>query len=189
MILYPFQENAAGVYSVAGFDEQSGAAAQELLVVPAGAAIPAEFRGGYIFAPGCETADARQLCPAETAAHDARAVWVSAQPAGGEVRGFLQAQLARWGTRLWVYAAPRAAVYPVPCPDGAGTALAPEELQALLARIRVYDSAALGCRYGVFRDAAGAARVVLYDTDETLRARLALLRKLGVRQVFGKFTV
>ena len=178
MILYPFQENAAGVYSVAGFDEQSGAAAQELLVVPAGAAIPAEFRGGYIFAPGCETA-----------AHDARAVWVSAQPAGGEVRGFLQAQLARWGTRLWVYAAPRAAVYPVPCPDGAGTALAPEELQALLARIRVYDSAALGCRYGVFRDAAGAARVVLYDTDETLRARLALLRKLGVRQVFGKFTV
>ena len=178
MILYPFQENAAGVYSVAGFDEQSGAAAQELLVVPAGEAIPAEFCGGYIFAPG--------LCPAEAAARDARAVWVSAQPAGGEVRGFLQAQLARWGERLWVYLAPRAAVYPVPCPDGAGTALAPGELQALLGQIRVYDSPALGCRYGFFRDTAG---VLLYDTDETRRARLALLRMLGVRQVFGKFTV
>ena len=189
MILYPFQENAAGVYSVAGFDERSGAAAQELLVVPAGEAIPAEFCGGYIFAPGREAADARQLCLAETAAADARAVWVSAQPAGGDIHGFLQVQLARWGGRLWVYIAPRAAVYPVPCVDGAGKALAPGELQALLRRLPTHDSAALGCRYGFFRDEAGAARVLLYDTDETLRARLALLRKLGVGQAFGVFAV
>ena len=189
MILYPFQQNAAGVYSVAGFDEQSGASGPELLIVPPGENVPAAFCGGYIFAPGCETADARRLCPAETAEYDARAVWVSAQLAGGEVRGFLQAQLARWGKRLWVYLAPRAAVYPVPCMDGAGTALAPGELQALLRRLRIYDSPALGCRYGVFRDEAGAARVLLYDTDETLRARLSLLRKLGVRQVFGVFAV
>ena len=160
MILYPFPPGSASGCGIAGFDEEKKAPAAELYLLAPGAVPPAEFEGGFLFceAPGCR--DARLLQPVRTAAPDARAVWCDTQVSGGSLEGYLRALLPVWGDRLWVWLAPICMLFPVPCPSGVG-------------------------RYCFFRDETGAARVFLFDTEETCQEKLALLRSLGVRQVFG----
>ena len=186
MILYPFQPGAASGYGIAGFDEEKKCPGKELYLLPPGGMPPAQFRDGWLFcaAPGC--ADARLLQPVQTAAGDAPAVWCDTQISGGSLEEYLRGLVQAWGSRLWVYLAPICMLFPVPCPSGVGTPLDKAAADALLARHPSHFSAELGCCYSFFRDASGQARVFLFDTDETCRKKLSLLRRLGVRQVFGE---
>ena len=161
MILYPFPPGSALKCGIAGFDEEKREPAAELYLLAPGAVPPAEFDGGYLFceAPGCR--DTRLLQPVQTAAPDAPAVWCDTQVSGGSLEGYLRGLLPVWGDRLWVYLAPIRMLFPVPCPSGV-------------------------CRYCFFRDEDGDAHVFLYDTEETCREKLNLLRRLGVRRVFGE---
>ena len=186
MILYPFPPGSASECGIAGFDEEKKAPAAELYLLAPGAAPPAEFGGGFLFCetPGCR--DARLLQPVQTAAPDAPAVWCDTQVSGGSLEGYLRALLPVWGDRLWVYLAPIRMLFPVPCPTGIGIPLDKAAADALAARHPSHFSPELFCRYCFFQDAAGSARVLLFDTEETCREKLNLLRRLGVRRVFGE---
>ena len=168
MILYPFPPGSALKCGIAGFDEEKREPAAELYLLAPGAVPPADFGGGYLFceAPGCR--DTRLLQPVQTAA--------------GDLRGLLPV----WGDRLWVYLAPIRMLFPVPCPSGVGTPLDETAADALTARHPSHFSPELVCRYCFFRDEDGDAHVFLYDTEETCREKLNLLRRLGVRRVFGE---
>ena len=91
-----------------------------------------------------------------------------------------------WGSRLWVYLAPIRMLFPVPCLSGVGMPLDKAAADALIARYPPHFSEDLACCYCFFRDEAGDARVLLFDTEETCRKKLNLLRSLGVRRVFGE---
>ena len=85
-----------------------------------------------------------------------------------------------------VHLAPIRMLFPVPCPSGVGTPLDETAADALTARHPSHFSPELVCRYCFFRDEDGDAHVFLYDTEETCREKLNLLRRLGVRRVFGE---
>ena len=104
----------------------------------------------------------------------------------GSLEGYLRGLLPVWGERLWVYLAPIRMLFPVPCPSGVGTPLDETAADALTARHPSHFSPELVCRYCFFRDEDGDAHVFLYDTEETCREKLNLLRRLGVRRVFGE---
>lgn len=186
MILYPFPPGSAAECGIAGFDEEKREPAAELYLLAPGAEPPAEFDGGFLFCetPGCR--DARLLQSVQTAALDAPAVWCDTQVSGGSLKEYLRGLLPVWGDRLWVYLAPIRMLFPVPCPSGVGTPLGKAEADALTAQYPSHFSPELVCRYCFFQDEAGAAHVLLYDTEETCREKLALLRRLGVRRVFGE---
>lgn len=114
------------------------------------------------------------------------AVWCDTQVSGGSLEGYLRGLLPVWGERLWVYLAPIRMLFPVPCPSGVGTPLDETAADALTARHPSHFSPELVCRYCFFRDEDGDAHVFLYDTEETCREKLNLLRRLGVRRVFGE---
>ena len=185
MILYPFQPGRAGGYGIVGFDEQTWQPHGELLLPSAGESPPAEFRGSAIFGEACAAGDPRQLLPAALAPPDARGVWADTQISGGELEAYLRALLAVWGARLWVWLDPICMRFPVPCPTGVGEALTASAVQAVCARHPSHFSPALLCRYCFFSGSEGRPSVVLFDTDDTCREKLALLRRLGVQQVFG----
>ena len=187
MILYPFQPGRAGGYSIVGFDEQTRQPRGELLLLSAGESPPAEFRGSAIFGEACAAGDPRQLLPAALAPPDARGVWADTQISGGELEPYLRGLLAVWGGRLWVCLAPIYMLFPVPCPSGIGTPLPPDAAAMLAAQPPSHFSPELVCRYCFFLNETGQARVLLFDTEDTCRKKLALLRSLGVRQVFGPF--
>ena len=185
MILYPFQPDLPFGYSVTGFDEEKKTPGAELYLLPPGAQIPAEFAGGAIFSEALGCADARILPPAQSAAPDAAGVWADTQVSGGSLEGYARTLLARWGERLWMYLRPLCMRFPVPCPTGVGEALDPDEARTLLSQYPSHYSPDLVCRYSFFLDAAGQPRVFLFDTPETCRQKLTLLRPLGLQQVFG----
>ena len=185
MILYPFPPGSASECGIAGFDEEKREPAAELYLLAPGAEPPAELDGGFLFCetPGCR--DARLLQPVQTAAPDAPAVWCDTQISGGSLKEYLRGLLPVWGDRLWVYLAPIRMLFPVPCPSGVGTPLEKAEADTLTAQHPSHFSPELVCRYCFFQDKAGTARVLLFDTEETCRKKLTLLRTVGVRQVFG----
>ena len=185
MILYPFQPGRAGGYSIVGFDEQTRQPRGELLLLSAGESPPAEFRGSAIFGEACAAGDPRQLLPAALAPPDARGVWADTQISGGNLEAYLRSLLAVWGTRLWVWLDPICMRFPVPCPTGVGEALTASAVQAVCARHPSHFSPALLCRYCFFSGSDGCPAVVLFDTEDTCRQKLALLRRLGVQQAFG----
>ena len=186
MILYPFPPGSASECGIAGFDEKKKAPAAELYLLDFDNTIVPYTTGGFLCCetPGCR--DARLLQPVQTAAPDAPAVWCDTQVSGGSLEGYLRALLPVWGDRLWVYLAPIRMLFPVPCPTGIGIPLDEAAADALAARHPSHFSPELFCRYCFFRDEAGDARVLLFDTEETCRKKLNLLRRLGVRQVFGE---
>lgn len=75
--------------------------------------------------------------------------------------------------------------FPVPCPTGVGEALGPDEARTLLSQYPSHYSPDLVCRYSFYLDDAGQPQVFLFDTPETCRQKLTLLRPLGLQQVFG----
>ena len=182
MILYPFQPGRAGGYSIVGFDEQTRHPRGELLLLSAGESPPEEFQGGAIFG---ETGDPRQLLPAALAPPDARGVWADTQISGGNLEAYLRSLLATCGTRLWVWLDPVCMRFPIPCPAGVGEALTVPAVQALRSQHPSHFSPDFLCRYCFFSGSDGRPSVVLFDTDDTCRQKLALLRRLGVQQVFG----
>ena len=104
---------------------------------------------------------------------------------GGSLEGYARTLLARWGERLWMYLRPLCMRFPVPCPTGVGEALGPDEARALLSQYPSHYSPDLVCRYSFYLDDAGQPQVFLFDTPETCRQKLTLLRPLGLQQVFG----
>ena len=138
-----------------------------------------------IYGPESSGKTTLALLPAALAPPDARGVWADTQISGGELEAYLRALLAVWGARLWVWLDPICMRFPVPCPTGVGEALTASAVQAVCARHPSHFSPALLCRYCFFSGSEGRPSVVLFDTDDTCREKLALLRRLGVQQVFG----
>ena len=182
MILYPFQPERSACYVVTGFDETRQVPAGELLVLQRGDA-PDSY-GSRIFCPQ-PPEDSRFLQPVSAAPPQAPAVFVSTQISGGSLPQYLRACLDAWGSRLWVFLDPICMLFPVPCPTGLGRAVGAEESARLQAAHPSHFSPELLCRYSFFLDSSGRACVFLFDTHETCRQKLAVLRSLGVRQVFG----
>lgn len=186
MILYPFPPGSALKCGIAGFDEEKREPAAELYLLAPGAVPPAEFDGGYLFceAPGCR--DTRLLQPYRLPRR--------MRPPSGATR---RSPAAVWrdtcagcsrsgGTGSGYISRPIRMLFPVPCPSGVGTPLDETAADALTARHPSHFSPELVCRYCFFRDEDGDAHVFLYDTEETCREKLNLLRRLGVRRVFGE---
>ena len=131
-------------------------------------------------AAACSNSSAR--CPSAALVDDQ----TNTQVSGGSLEGYLRGLLPVWGSRLWVYLAPIRMLFPVPCLSGVGMPLDKAAADALIARYPPHFSEDLACCYCFFRDEAGDARVLLFDTEETCRKKLNLLRSLGVRRVFGE---
>ena len=187
MILYPFPPGSPTECSITGFDEEKKEPAAELYLLAPGSVPPADFGGGYLFCetPGCR--DARLLQPVQTAVPDAPAVWCDTQVSGGSLEGYLRGLLPVWGSRLWVYLAPIRMLFPVPCLSGVGMPLDKAAADALIARYPPHFSEDLACCYCFFRDEAGDARVLLFDTEETCRKKLNLLRSSACAGCLGRF--
>ena len=90
------------------------------------------------------------------------------------------------GTGSGYISRPSGCCSPSHAPSGVGTPLDETAADALTARHPSHFSPELVCRYCFFRDEDGDAHVFLYDTEETCREKLNLLRRLGVRRVFGE---
>lgn len=189
MILYPFQPGFPLGYSITGYDEARNAPAEELFVLSAGMQPPAQFTGGFLFCEAPAFCDSRLLQPAQCAPAQASAVWVDTQISGGNLEEYLHSLLCVWAERLWVWLSPMCMCFPIPCPSGLGTPVSAQTAAQLCLQHRSYDSADFLCRYSVFLDEQQTPRVFLFDTDETCRKKLALLRALGVRRVFGAIPI
>lgn len=187
MIVYPFQPTKRFGYSLLGYDEVAKTTGSELYLLPRGQRVPAEYTGSFVF---CDAPQPPEQClqPVEIARADAPAVYCDTQISGGSLATRLSALLAAWGERLWVYLLPLCMRFSVPCPTGQGEALSSQALAQLQALRPSHYSSALVCRYSFYTDESGAW-VVLFDTDETCREKCALARSLGVRQLFGFFSV
>ena len=150
---------------------------------------PTEDRRRFAAVLGRRCAESRRslyLPEAYAAAGEQRTVLINTAVSGGSLEGYLRGLLPVWGSRLWVYLAPIRMLFPVPCLSGVGMPLDKAAADALIARYPPHFSEELACCYCFFRDEAGDARVLLFDTEETCRKKLNLLRSLGVRRVFGE---
>ena len=150
---------------------------------------PTEDRRRFAAVLGRWCAESRRslyLPEAYAAAGEQRTVLINTAVSGGSLEGYLRGLLPVWGSRLWVYLAPIRMLFPVPCLSGVGMPLDKAAADALIARYPPHFSEDLACCYCFFRDEAGDARVLLFDTEETCRKKLNLLRSLGVRRVFGE---
>jgi hypothetical protein len=103
--------------------------------------------------------------------------------ADGALRAFLQSAVSRYGSRLWAELRPLRAVYPLPCPADGGEVLGEDALAGLIAGRAAFFAQPFCCMACVLPDPP--ARLVLFDTDETLQKKLALCRELGAANVFG----
>lgn len=184
MIVYPFQPGMTDGYSITGFDEQRCAPAAELYLLPPGSRPPPGFVG-FLYAQEPDNADARCLLPAHSAPEQARAVFCDTQISGGSLAAHLSALLDRWGARLWVQLRPMCMLFPVPCPSGVGRPVSAAQRELLRAAHPAHTSRELGCCYSFFQDETHHAWVFLFDTAQSCLEKLALLRELGVHQVFG----
>jgi hypothetical protein len=85
--------------------------------------------------------------------------------------------------RGWVRLGPVCASFPLPCPPGGGEALSRAALAERITGKAVFYAAPFGCMACVLPQPP--ARLLLFDTDETLRKKLLLAEARGAEGVFG----
>lgn len=105
---------------------------------------------------------------------------------GGNLRRYLEEACGQYGTEGVALDLQRLRmVFPLPCPEGRGTPIAQQELQKLMEEHSpaVFHSPDLGAKYFTYARAEGSF-LCLFDTAETIRAKLRLGRELGIGAAF-----
>lgn len=103
---------------------------------------------------------------------------------GGNYRTRLEESAARFGGGRLALDTERLRMdFPLPCPNGTGTPLTPEEFRLLAADRTTFFSPDLCARYFTCRQAE-AHHFVLYDDAATLREKLRVAAGLGIRTAF-----
>ena len=122
--------------------------------------------------------------PEDYGSHEPHArLLVSSALSGGSLRQRLTEALAQHGRERVVLALERAAEdFPLPAPKGCGTPLRLEELRQMMRRLHpnVYFSEELCAQYFTYRSQDGQVRLVLYDSQDSLRQKLQTARNAGV---------
>lgn len=74
----------------------------------------------------------------------------------------------------------------LPSPQGTGSPLDPDELDALLQvrKATVFYSGEMCAHYFTYKDAEGRTHFILYDDERSIARKLSLCRQLGVREAF-----
>lgn len=110
------------------------------------------------------------------------AMLLSTAISGGTLRQRLLDALSRCGEICLDLERTRRS-FPLPCPDGTGSALTREELDHLTGEAEsCFFSPELQCKVLVHR--SPALRFILFDDAETLRQKISLASELGIRQGF-----
>ena len=113
-------------------------------------------------------------------------ILVTTAVSGGSLRALLEDAAARYGAERLLLGVERVAMdFPLPCPSGEGVALTDAELRDLRRRCcaAVWFSDALCAKYFTYRR-GGAPRLVLFDDDETVRHKLRLAERLGIKDAY-----
>ena len=111
------------------------------------------------------------------------AVLLSTAISGGTLRQRLEEAVSRCG-EVYLDLERTRRVFPLPCPDGAGTPIGAEELDRYAREAEsCFFSPELQCKVLVHREEA-AVRFVLFDDAETLRCKTDLAAELGIRHGF-----
>lgn len=107
------------------------------------------------------------------------AILISTSISGGTLEQRLRSAAERCG-EVWLDLERTRRVFPLPCPDGSGSPLSPEDLERLLSLGDApFFSEALQCKVSILDD---PTRFVLYDDGETLWRKAALALRLGIRR-------
>lgn len=98
---------------------------------------------------------------------------------GGTLEAYIKALLNCTGGRLCLRLFPQAVEFPIPCPRGQGVPLAWEECRQLQQTHPHFFSPALMMDYLSY-EKSGELRLLLYDTQNSLRKKQQLAERLGV---------
>lgn len=101
---------------------------------------------------------------------------------GGSLPAYLDAVRTAAEGRLCVVLSPVYMDFPLPCPTGVGTILSAQQLRQLRGNAPCYFSKALCTEYFTYlKD--GQAHVVLFDSPNSLRAKLQAIQAAGISMV------
>lgn len=118
-----------------------------------------------------------------SAAPQAR-VMISSALSGGALSQRLEEALGRFGAdRVALALEKRTEDFTLPSPSGSGEPLTGEELKKLMERVNpsIFFSNDLCARYFTYMDRNGGAHFVLMDDRDTLRRKVEVARRAGVR--------
>ena len=104
---------------------------------------------------------------------------ISSQVCGGNFRQYLK----DCGGDTCLYLEPMAHSFSLPCYDGQGLAVFPEELEQYQKRFSVSYSSDLCVNYLYLSE---EARILLFDDDRSLREKCRLAREEGVRLLIAR---
>jgi len=149
------------------FVAPSGAGPGDLLCLPRGnQAVPSAGAGCLVYSAACPDCirlpDGRKAPVCDFSAAET--------PLPDPIRG-------------WVRLGPVCASFPLPCPPGGGEALSRAALAERITGKAVFYAAPFGCMACVLPQPP--ARLLLFDTDETLKKKLLLAEARGAEGVFG----
>ena len=111
-------------------------------------------------------------------------VMIPSALSGGSLELRLEEAAERFGReRVALALERRAEDFSLPSPTGSGRPLSWEQLQALKQRLSpsVFFSGDLCARYFTYMDGEGGAHFVLFDDEDTLRRKVEVARRAGVR--------
>ena len=116
----------------------------------------------------------------------ARVIVSTALTAGSLANRLQEAIQIHGGGRVCVEIERLARDIVLPAPQGMGDALSRDALQAILEKrnATVFFSSELCAHYFTYRDAQGQTHFVLYDDAASIRKKLALCQRMGVREAF-----
>ena len=186
MTVFPFPPDFPKIsapFSIVGFDWKTGSPEGELLITPDGS-VPSGFRGPVWSSVPCP--DRPGLLYPPEAAPEARPVAFPSFVPPHSLRAHWSAAKMRFGSRLWLQLMPLSHLFVLPCPDGAGTPVPPQELARICSVHPSYFCPEFVCQCAHWPD-DGQICVLLFDTDETISMKLSLAAALGIPSVFGRF--
>lgn len=118
-------------------------------------------------------------------------VLIGSALSGGSLACRLQEAAERFGgperVALWVERS--AEDFFLPARTGGGTPLSGQELRQLMERLKpsVFFSDELCARYFTYMTPEGGAHFVLFDDGSTIRKKLQMARRLGIRRAVARF--
>lgn len=118
-------------------------------------------------------------------------VLIGSALSGGSLTCRLQEAAERFGgpERLALWVERSAEDFFLPAPEGSGRPLTGQELSALMERLQpsVFFSDELCARYFTYMTQDGAAHFVLFDDGSTMRKKLQVARRLGIRRAVARW--
>jgi len=118
-------------------------------------------------------------------------VLIGSALSGGSLHCRLQEAAERFGgpERIALWMERVAEDFFLPAALGGGTALTGQELSRLMGRLKpaVFFSDELCARYFTYMTGEGGAHFVLFDDADTLRKKLQIARRLGIRRAVARW--